>query len=205
MLRSNIFIFLEFMEIETGKKTPLKVTIHHTPEQLLEIHEELAALHRGYEQKVNYFKSKVKAFVSLTKGEGYGRPLAEFALSKKPIITTNWSGHTDFLSPDYTILLPGELKPCHPSTYAKGLIIEGASWFAPDHGAVSRALQDVFENYNKYEALGKRQGHKIKTEFNYDNMVLLLKSYLENYVPNLPKLVLPQLKKIQLPKLKKIE
>jgi hypothetical protein len=51
---------LEFMEIEVGKKTPLKVSIHHTPAQLLTIHEELAALHRGYEQKVNYFKSKVK-------------------------------------------------------------------------------------------------------------------------------------------------
>ena len=51
---------LEFMEIEVGKKTPMKVSIHHTPEQLLTIHEELAALHRGYEQKVNYFKSKVK-------------------------------------------------------------------------------------------------------------------------------------------------
>jgi hypothetical protein len=51
---------LEFMEIEVGKKTPLKISVHHTPAQLLEIHEELAALHRGYEQKVNYFKSKVK-------------------------------------------------------------------------------------------------------------------------------------------------
>ena len=51
---------LEFMEIEVGKKTPLKVSIHHTADQLLEIHEELATLHRGYEQKVNYFKSKVK-------------------------------------------------------------------------------------------------------------------------------------------------
>jgi predicted RND superfamily exporter protein len=51
---------LEFMEIEVGKKTPLRVSIHHTPAQLLTIHEELAALHRGYEQKVNYFKSKVK-------------------------------------------------------------------------------------------------------------------------------------------------
>jgi hypothetical protein len=55
---------LEFMEIEVGKKTPLKVSIHHTPEQLLAIHEELAALHRGYEQKVNYFKSKVKSTVT---------------------------------------------------------------------------------------------------------------------------------------------
>jgi hypothetical protein len=51
---------LEFMEIEVGKKTPLKITIHHTAAQLLTIHEELAALHRGYEQKVNYFKSKIK-------------------------------------------------------------------------------------------------------------------------------------------------
>ena len=51
---------LEFMEIEVGKKTPLKVSIHHTADQLLAIHEELATLHRGYEQKVNYFKSKVK-------------------------------------------------------------------------------------------------------------------------------------------------
>lgn len=55
---------LEFMEIETGKKTPLKVTIHHTSEQLLAIHEELAALHRGYEQRVNYFKAKVKNAVT---------------------------------------------------------------------------------------------------------------------------------------------
>ena len=51
---------LEFMEIEVGKKTPMKISIHHTAAQLLTIHEELAALHRGYEQKVNYFKSKIK-------------------------------------------------------------------------------------------------------------------------------------------------
>ena len=31
---------------------------------MLAIHEELAALHRGYEQKVNYFKSKVKSTVT---------------------------------------------------------------------------------------------------------------------------------------------
>ena len=51
---------LEFMEVEVGKKTPMKISVHHTPAYLLSIHEELAALHRGYEQKVNYFKSKIK-------------------------------------------------------------------------------------------------------------------------------------------------
>ena len=56
---------LEFMDnIEAGKRTPLKISVHHTPAQLLTIHEELAALHRGYEQKVNYFKSKAKNAVT---------------------------------------------------------------------------------------------------------------------------------------------
>jgi len=55
---------LEFMEIEVGKKTPMKVSIHHTSEHLLELHEQLAALHREYEQKVNYFKAKVKNSVT---------------------------------------------------------------------------------------------------------------------------------------------
>jgi len=45
-----------------------------------------------------YNHSKVKAMVSLTKGEGFGRPLLEFSLVKKPIMTTNWSAHTEFLN-----------------------------------------------------------------------------------------------------------
>jgi hypothetical protein len=55
---------LEFMEIEKDKKTPVKIKAHHKPEDLLKTHEELAALHRGYEQRVNYFKSKVKNSVT---------------------------------------------------------------------------------------------------------------------------------------------
>lgn len=54
----------EWISIKDGEKTPLKVTTHHTPEQLLKVHEELAALHRKYEQRVNYFKAKVKNLVT---------------------------------------------------------------------------------------------------------------------------------------------
>ena len=48
-----------------------------------------------------YNHSKVKAMVNLTKGEGFGRPLLEFSLTKKPIIATAWSGHIDFLKIKY--------------------------------------------------------------------------------------------------------
>jgi len=150
-----------------------------------------------------YNHPKVKAFVSFTKGEGYGRPLAEFCLSKKPIITTGWSGHTDFLDPEFSVLLKGTLTETHPSAQSQGLILPKALWFTPDYGAASKALEDVYQNYKKYEEKGKRQGHKIKTEFSYDNMVLFLSAYLSKYVPKQVELKLPQLKKIELPKLKK--
>lgn len=55
---------LEWMEIETGKKTPIIITTHHTSEQLLKVHEELAAKHRTHEMRVNYFKAKVKNMVT---------------------------------------------------------------------------------------------------------------------------------------------
>lgn len=55
---------LEWMEIEVGKKTPIIITTHHTSEQLLKVHEELASLHRTHEMRVNYFKAKVKNLVT---------------------------------------------------------------------------------------------------------------------------------------------
>lgn len=55
---------IEWMVIKDGIKSPVKITVHHTPDQLLNVHEELAAIHRGYEQKVNYFKAKVKNLVT---------------------------------------------------------------------------------------------------------------------------------------------
>ena len=51
---------VEWFEIEKDKKVPVKIVVHHTAEELLKLHETLAELHRGYEQKVNRFKAKVK-------------------------------------------------------------------------------------------------------------------------------------------------
>lgn len=55
---------IEWMEIEAGKKSPVEIRVHHRSKDLLKLHEELAALHRDYEQKVNYYKAKVKNLVT---------------------------------------------------------------------------------------------------------------------------------------------
>ena len=149
-----------------------------------------------------YNHPKVKAMINLTKGEGFGRPLLEFSLTKKPIIASNWSGHMDFLNPEFVVALNGELKNVHPSS-ANQFLIQEAQWFAPDHNQIGFSLKEVYEKYQKYVDGAKRQAYRSKTMFCFDEMKKLIGSYLEQYVPEFPKQVqvkLPTLNKINLPK-----
>ena len=153
-----------------------------------------------------YNHPKVKAMVSLTKGEGFGRPLLEFTQSKKPILTTNWSGHLDFLNTGFTTLIPGILTNVHQSAANQWLMKE-AKWFSPDTGRVGHYLKDMFENYKEYVDGGKRQAYHSKQNFTFEKMTEKMAEYLKR-IPEFPKQVqlkLPQLKKIELPKLQKVE
>ena len=164
-----------------------------------------------------YNHSKVKAMVNLTKGEGFGRPLLEFSLTNKPILTTNWSGHTDYLNPNFTTLLNGTLKEVHPSA-ANNMLLKEAQWFNVDTGQVGYYLKDIFTNYKKYKDLAKRQGFRSKSNFSFEKMKEKLGKVLEektSLIPQQVELKLPKLKKVgenktelpklKLPKLKKVE
>jgi glycosyltransferase involved in cell wall biosynthesis len=154
-----------------------------------------------------YNHSKVKAMINLTKGEGYGRPLLEFSLTKKPIITTNWSGHADFLNPEFTTMLPGQLTNVHPSAANQWLLKE-SQWLSVDHQQAANAIVDMFNDYKKYVDGGKRQAYKSKSEFSWGKMKDKTDELFTKYIPEFPKqiqLQLPKLKKIELPKLQKVE
>jgi len=154
-----------------------------------------------------YNHKKVKAMVNLTKGEGFGRPLLEFSLTKKPIIATNWSGHIDFLDPKFTTLVKGTLKEVHDSAVVKSMILKESQWFSPNITEISKVLVDVYSNYKAHEKKAMLQYHKSKNNFSYDNMKELLSVLFEENIPDIPmevKLNLPKLKKIELPKLKKL-
>jgi hypothetical protein len=94
-----------------------------------------------------YNHSKVKAMLSFTKGEGFGRPLLEFSVVEKPVIASGWSGHVDFLNSELSLLVGGELKPIHSSAQNKGKIskIDLAVWSDKDHPLVG-TLPESDEN-----------------------------------------------------------
>ena len=155
---------------------------------------------------------KVKAFISFTKGEGYGRPLAEAAITGKPVIVSNWSGHKDFIHPDYNILISGNLKNVHESA-ANQFLLKESSWFNINTNIASRAMKDVFKQYKKYHEKSRKQTQYLKDNFSFDKMTEVLSSFLDQ-VPTqkIVELKLPKLKKLpklgetknQFPKLEKI-
>ena len=142
-----------------------------------------------------YNHPKVKAF-ALVGNEGFGRPYLEFsAASSKPIIASYFSGHIDFLHEDYNIFVPGKVAQVHPSA-ANQFLLKEASWFKADPVATSKALEEVYTNYNKYTDKGKRQGHISRTEFSLDKMTEQLAVILDKNVPKLSRpvaLTLPKL------------
>lgn len=87
---------LEWMTIKNDEKSPVKVKPHHTSEQLLAVHEELASLHRTHEMRVNYFKAKVKNLVTLENA----RISKENGITQETINNTN-----NKLMNDYNALL----------------------------------------------------------------------------------------------------
>jgi glycosyltransferase involved in cell wall biosynthesis len=152
-----------------------------------------------------YNHPKVKAHVTFTKGEGYGRPLIEASISQKPVIAPNWSGHIDFLDAEMSVLLPGVITQIHPSAVVQNMLIPESGWFTVDYKKAADVLEDVYKNYKKYVDGAKRQSYRSRTEFSLDKMADKLNSIIDEKVPKPVTLKLPQLKKIELPKLKKVD
>ncbi len=144
-----------------------------------------------------YNHPKVKAMVSFTKGEGYGRPLLEFTTTGKPVIASGWSGHTDFLDGEFSVLLRGSLTKVHEEAAPKDYRHSESTWFSVDVEAAKFSMRYVHENYEDFKTKGYAQ--KMKSEdFTLTKMTETFGELLKKLESNLPQHV-----GIKLPKLKK--
>jgi glycosyltransferase involved in cell wall biosynthesis len=96
-----------------------------------------------------YNHPKIKCMVSLTKGEGFGRPLLEFTMTGKPVIASNWSGHKDFLPVDKAIMIGGTLNNVHHSVI-DSYILKDSKWFTANYSEVIEVLKIVKKDYNNF-------------------------------------------------------
>lgn len=128
-----------------------------------------------------YNDHRVKAMVSFTKGEGFGRPLAEFASIGKPILVSGWSGHRDFLSEEHTAFVGGTIQKVDPSAVQPGMILAEASWFKPDDKQVQAGYLDVFKNYNNWLSKAQIQVKGFRQNFSINKMGDKLNDILSDF------------------------
>lgn len=79
-------------------------------------------------------QSACDAFISLHRSEGFGLNLTECMALGKPVIATNWSGNTDYMTPDNSCPVDYELVTLTETT---GPYEEGQIWAEPstEHAA----------------------------------------------------------------------
>jgi len=143
-----------------------------------------------------YNYPKVKAHLSFTHGEGFGRPLLEASFSGKPIIAPVATGQADFLDKDYCVEIPHAMTKVPKSAFPKEFQNSEAEWATVNYGIASKIIRDVFENYSKYQLKGKKQMIVNTDAFSHEAMKEKLESIVDKILESIPQkvqLTLPKL------------
>jgi glycosyltransferase involved in cell wall biosynthesis len=130
-----------------------------------------------------YVHPKIKAFVSLTHGEGYGLPLFEAAYHGLPVIAPEWSGHLDFLcmpvkdkkskkekvkamftKVDY------QLAPIPQEAVWDGVLQADSMWCYADQGSYKMKLREMKNKYSHKKTQAKKLQKWILENFESSKM-----------------------------------
>lgn len=110
------------------------------------IHEDLS----DEEMWALYHHPQVSGFISLTHGEGFGRPLLEAAASGLPVLAANWSGHRDFLRKGHGFIpISHEMKEIPECQIWPGVIDKGSRWAEVKEDSVLKNMRKFLSGPSK--------------------------------------------------------
>ena len=111
-------------------------------------------------------------FVLPTKGEGWGLPLIEAAAAGMPIITTMWSGNTQFLNPIHNSVIPveydmvpidcSEYQHCYPTDDKNW-----GTWAQPRPKSIAQALLYARDFYQDLKINAVANSNVIRRDFSW--------------------------------------
>ncbi|XP_074304197.1 uncharacterized protein LOC141638918 [Silene latifolia] len=90
------------------------------------------------------------AFVLPSRGEGWGRPIVEAMSMSLPVIATNWSGPTEYLTDENSYLLPVDKM----SEVAEGPFA-GHLWAEPSVHKLQGLMRHIIINYEEARVKGR--------------------------------------------------
>lgn len=118
-----------------------------------------------------YVHPKIRALVSLTRGEGYGLPILEAAASGLPVIATAWSGHVDFLSHGKYLEIPYKLVPVHQSRIDGKIFMPGTNWAFPNEEEFKKKIKKFRNSFSIPKEWAQDLKEKIVEKYSIDKII----------------------------------
>jgi len=141
-----------------------------------------------------YKDSQIKAFVSLTHGEGFGLPHFEAAYSGLPVVAPEWSGYLDFLCmpktnkkgktkvKPYFATVDYEISPIQPHAVWDGVLQAESMWAYADQGSYKMRLREVYKDHGRFQkdatALQKWIHENFSKEQQCEKMISIFKDHI---------------------------
>jgi glycosyltransferase involved in cell wall biosynthesis len=114
-----------------------------------------------------YKNPTIKAMVALTRGEGFGLPILEAAVAGLPVIATNWSAHTEYLSKGKFIKVDSTLGPIHETRIDGQIFVPNSKWAHPTEEDAKRKLRKFAENSSLPRQWAKDLSKTLKDCYSY--------------------------------------
>tara|TARA_R100000152_G_C6781057_1_gene214837 strand:- start:3078 stop:4343 length:1266 start_codon:yes stop_codon:yes gene_type:complete len=144
----------------------IKNFVHNYPDRKCKIY----LLHGDLDDKQihSLFEhDKIKAFLTLTHGEGFGLPVFEAAYTGMPVVAPGWSGQLDFLvnkstgkSEFYNVEY--DLHPVPENVVWEGVIIKESMWSNPREHSAKQKMRECYSDLtsdNKEEISQRFKNH----------------------------------------------
>lgn len=121
----------------------------------------------------------VDAFVLPSRGEGWGRPVVEAMAMELPVITTNWSGPTEFLTDENSYPLPYDgMSEVEDGPF------KGHLWAEPSVDGLRFLMRRVMRNRDEARAKGVQARVDMKRRFSPEIVAEEIVHHLQEIVGN---------------------
>jgi len=121
----------------------------------------------------------IKAFASITHGEGFGRIPAEFLSTNKPILISKLGGHADFVKDSGNYLVDGVMDTVHQSNINQYIVPE-SKWFYPNEEDVIYGFVELYTKYDEY--IVKNNNKKRYDKLSGQQLVKKLDTYIQQAI-----------------------
>ncbi len=115
-----------------------------------------------------YRSKKIKALITLTRGEGFGLPILEAAASDLPVICVDWSGHMDFMGLGKHISIQHSLVEIPQERVDGSIFIKGSKWAQANEADFKKKVRKFYASYETPRKWAIDLGKTVREKFSFD-------------------------------------